>query len=68
MNTPDNEIPLLDESKLIQYMSADRTYKLQNGNAGLVDHTYYQCEQYLLLFKNIWEKLQKQSYATLIFL
>lgn len=59
-----NKSAVLDiESNLIQYMSADRTYKLQNGNAGLVDHTYYQREQYSLLFKSIWEQLQKQSYA-----
>jgi DUF2075 family protein/DNA replication protein DnaC len=59
-----NKSAVLDiESNLIQYMSADKNYKLQNGNAGLVDHTYYQREQYSLLFKSIWEQLQKQNYA-----
>jgi len=59
-----NKSAVLDiESNLIQYMSADKNYKLQNGNAGLVDHTYYQREQYSLLFKSIWVQLQKQNYA-----
>lgn len=59
-----NKSAVLDiESNLIQYMSADKNYKLQNGNAGLVDHTYYQREQYSLLFKSIWAKLKEQSYA-----
>ena len=59
-----NKSAVLDiESNLIQYMSADNTYKLQNRNAGLVDHTYYQREQYSLLFQSIWAKLQEQNYA-----
>lgn len=59
-----NKSAVLDiESNLIQYMSADKTYKLQNGNAGLVDHNYYQRDQYTLLFKSIWERLRSESYA-----
>lgn len=59
-----NKSAVLDiESNLIQYMSADKTYKLQNGNAGLVDHNYYQRDQYTLLFKDIWEHLRTENYA-----
>ena len=59
-----NKSAVLDiESNLIQYMSADKTYKLQNGNAGLVDHNYYQRDQYTLLFKDIWEQLRSENYA-----
>lgn len=59
-----NKSAVLDiESNLIQYMSADKMYKLQNGNAGLVDHNYYQRDQYTNLFKSIWEKLISQNYA-----
>jgi DUF2075 family protein len=45
------------ESKLIQYISAEETYKLQNGNNGLINHTYYQQDLYADLFKEVWRKL-----------
>jgi len=59
-----NKSAALDiESYLIQYMSADKTYKLQNGNAGLVSHNYYQRDQYRMLFKSIWGQLISRKYA-----
>lgn len=59
-----NKSAVLDiESNLIQYMSSDGTYKLQNGNAGLIDHNYYQREQYKKLFENVWEHLRGEKYA-----
>lgn len=59
-----NKSAVLDiESNLIQYMSSDGVYALQNGNAGLVDHNYYQREQYKALFKKVWEHLRTENYA-----
>jgi DUF2075 family protein/DNA replication protein DnaC len=59
-----NKSAVLDiESNLIQYMSSDGRYKLQNANAGLVDHNYYQREQYKKLFEQVWEHLREQKYA-----
>jgi uncharacterized protein len=45
------------ESNLIQYITAEGTYKLQNGNYGLINHNYYQQDLYKDLFKEIWNKL-----------
>jgi len=59
-----NKSAVLDiESQLISYMDADKQYKLQNGNAGLVDHNYYQKPQYRIVFKEIWKMLLAQRYA-----
>jgi DUF2075 family protein/DNA replication protein DnaC len=59
-----NKSAVLDiESNLIQYMGSDGRYKLQNANAGLVDHNYYQREQYNKLFEHVWEHLLAQKYA-----
>ncbi|WP_036302230.1 DUF2075 domain-containing protein [Methylotenera sp. L2L1] len=59
-----NKSAALDiESNLIQYMSADKTYTLQNGNAGLANHNYYQRDQYTMLFKSIWGQLISRKYA-----
>ena len=59
-----NKSAVLDiESNLIQYMSSDGRYKLQNGNAGLIDHNYYQREQYQSLFDNLWKHLLVEKYA-----
>lgn len=53
-----NKSATLDiESKLIQYISSEETYKLQNGNHGLTNHNYYQQDLYKNLFKEIWSKL-----------
>ena len=59
-----NKSAVLDiESNLIKYMASDGRYKLQNGNAGLIDHNYYQREQYQNLFDNLWEHLLVEKYA-----
>ncbi|HEX8516866.1 MAG TPA: DNA/RNA helicase domain-containing protein [Bacteroidia bacterium] len=61
-----NKSAALDiESSLIKYMSADGKYKLQNGNAGLVSHNYYQSNLYRELFKTIWSDLRKHKLADL---
>jgi uncharacterized protein len=53
-----NKSATLDiESSLIQYITSEGTYQLQNGNYGLVNHNYYQQDLYKDLFKEIWNKL-----------
>lgn len=53
-----NKSATLDiESKLIQYISSEGTYELQNGNHGLINHNYFQQDLYKGLFKDIWSKL-----------
>lgn len=53
-----NKSATLDiESSLIQYITADGTYQLQNGNFGLINHNYYQQDLYKNLFKEVWNKL-----------
>lgn len=53
-----NKSATLDiESYLIQYISAEGTYSLQNGNYGLINHNYYQQDLYKDIFKEIWSKL-----------
>ncbi|RTY82045.1 DUF2075 domain-containing protein [Flavobacterium sp. LS1P28] len=53
-----NKSATLDiESNLIQYITSEGTYELQNGNYGLVNHNYYQQDLYKDLFKEIWKKL-----------
>ena len=53
-----NKSATLDiESNLIQYINAEGTYLLQNGNYGLINHSYYQQDLYKDLFKEIWKKL-----------
>lgn len=53
-----NKSATLDiESNLIQYIISEGTYKLQNGNYGLINHNYYQQDLYKDLFKEIWNKL-----------
>ncbi|MDP9249010.1 MAG: DUF2075 domain-containing protein [bacterium] len=49
------------ESLLIQYISADGRFKLQNGNGGLINHNYYEKEKYLAKLKAIWPELQKKD-------
>jgi DUF2075 family protein/DNA replication protein DnaC len=59
-----NKSAVLDvESELIKYMSSDGRYKLQNANAGLVDHNYYQRSQYKHLFQQVWRFLLSENYA-----
>ena len=45
------------ETNLIQYITAEGTFKLQNGNYGLINHNYYQQDLYKNLFKEVWSKL-----------
>lgn len=53
-----NKSATLDiESNLIQYITSEGTYTLQNGNYGLINHNYYQQDLYKDLFKEIWNKL-----------
>lgn len=57
-----NKSATLDiESKLIQYISSEGTYELQNGNHGLINHNYYQQDLYKDLFKDIWTKLVQKK-------
>src|SRR5688572_24140269 len=60
-----NKSATLDiESKLIQYISAEGSFVLQNGNFGLVNHNYYQQDLYKNLFKEVWEKLSEKKIVT----
>src|SRR5690606_9652502 len=60
-----NKSATLDfESKLIQYISSEGTYELQNGNYGLINHNYYQQDLYKNLFKDIWGKLIENKIVT----
>ena len=53
-----NKSATLDiESNLIQYITGEGTYSLQNGNFGLINHTYYQQDKYKNLFREVWNKL-----------
>ena len=53
-----NKSATLDiESNLIQYISSEGSFTLQNGNNGLSHHNYYQRELYGNLFKEVWKKL-----------
>ena len=57
-----NKSATLDiESNLIQYITAEGTYMLQNGNFGLINHQYYQQDLYKNLFKEIWNKLVEKK-------
>lgn len=54
-----NKSATLDiESNLIKYLHADGKFELLNGNLGLVNHSYYQRDEYYSsLFKEIWNSL-----------
>jgi DUF2075 family protein/DNA replication protein DnaC len=52
------------ESNLIQYISSEETFKLQNGNQGLVNHNYYQKDLYKNIFKEVWNKLLEKKIVT----
>ena len=57
-----NKSATLDiESQLIQYLSAENTYKLQNGNGGLTHHNYYEKPFYRDIFKEIWTRLKSEK-------
>lgn len=48
------------ESLLIQYISAEGNFKLQNGNGGLINHNYFEKEKYTAKLETIWSKLQER--------
>lgn len=57
-----NKSATLDiESSLIKYMAADGRFALLNGNLGLVDHNYYQKDEYSAIFRETWDKLRGQG-------
>lgn len=57
-----NKSSILDlESFLIKYMSADKKFKLQNGNGGLQNHNYYQRKMYEDKFREIWLQLKSKG-------
>ena len=57
-----NKSATLDiESLLIQYIAAEGSIQLQNGNAGLKNHSYYDRERYKAKFESIWEELKTKS-------
>ncbi|HNL55203.1 MAG TPA: DUF2075 domain-containing protein [Turneriella sp.] len=59
-----NKSATLDiESNLIKYIAADGKYRLQNGNAGLARHRYFQKPEYTRLFYQIWEGLRRENIA-----
>lgn len=49
------------ESWLIQYISADGQFILQNGNGGLKNHNYYDKIKYKTKFEIAWEKLREMG-------
>lgn len=49
------------ESMLIEYMSADGKYLLQNNNSGMVEHNYYEKARYINKFDNIWAELKEKG-------
>ncbi len=60
-----NKSATLDiESRLIQYITSEGTYELQNGNFGLINHNYYQQDLYKNLFVEIWDKLREKKVIT----
>ena len=60
-----NKSATLDiESYLIQYITAEGTFQLQNGNYGLINHNYYQQDLYKNLFNEVWNKLIEKKVVT----
>lgn len=49
------------ESWLIQYISADGKYILQNGNSGLKNHNYYDRVKYKTKFEIAWNELREMG-------
>lgn len=57
-----NKSATLDiESLLIEHISADGKYLLQNGNGGLQNHNYYDKEKYYEKFEHIWSALRSHN-------
>jgi DUF2075 family protein len=60
-----NKSATLDiEASLIQYITAEGSYDLQNGNYGLINHNYYQQDLYKNIFKEVWNKLIERKIVT----
>lgn len=60
-----NKSATLDlEANLIQYLTAEGSYQLQNGNHGLINHNYYQQDLYKHLFREVWQKLIEKKIVT----
>ncbi len=51
------------ESWLIQYVSADGQFIIQNGNGGLKNHKYYDKEKYKTKFEKAWDSLREKGLA-----
>jgi len=49
------------ESWLIQYISVDGKYIIQNGNGGLKNHNYYNRIKYKTKFELTWDNLQNMG-------
>ena len=49
------------ESMLIQYVSAEGTFKILNGNGGLRNHDYFDREKYRAKFELTWNQLKQMS-------
>jgi DUF2075 family protein len=49
------------ESLLIQYISGEGKFKLQNGNGGLINHNYFEREKYRGKLVNIWSLLKEKG-------
>ncbi|MEI6022863.1 MAG: DNA/RNA helicase domain-containing protein [bacterium] len=49
------------ESWLIQYISADGKFILQNGNGGLKNHNYYDRQKYKTKFEIAWDRLREKG-------
>ena len=49
------------ESKLIQYIVADKLFQVTNKNSGIADKQYYQKKDYDEKFETLWRKLQKEK-------
>lgn len=59
-----NKSATLDiESSLIQYISAEGSFVLQNGNQGLLNHNYYDKQKYQAKFEVLWQKLKLMSFV-----
>ncbi len=57
-----NKSATLDiESWLIQYISADGKYVIQNGNGGLKNHNYYDRVKYKTKFEIAWDDLREKG-------
>lgn len=60
-----NKSAALDiESMLIQHITADEKFVVQNGNSGLGEHNYFDREKYRAKFEILWEELRNRNIAT----